>query len=288
MMTLSARLVPLHVFWACSALLLSCRPSADESGTSRGTGATSLSTGAAGEDTADSCPELVSDGDVYVTPESDLSSLQAITVVRGDLNIARLEAVDELSMLRCVRRVEGDLILWSNSSLTSLHGLSRLEAVGGGILVESNSLESLSGLDSLREVSSLAIRSNPRLAHLHLDGLERVGVLEVGYCHGGGPESDGALEGWGNRSLRELGEMSALESVETLRIEWNESLESLEGLLSVVDNGGTIGEIMIRHNQNLPTAEAQTLAGSVGAMGGICGNLGDEDPASCACDPSPP
>ena len=82
--------------------------------------------------------------------------------------------------------------------------------------------------------------------------------------------------------------MSALESVETLRIEWNESLESLEGLLSVVDNGGTIGEIMIRHNHSLPTAEVQALAGSLGAMGVICGNLGDEDPASCACDPFPP
>ena len=275
---------------------LSCRADTPQDETEGASGGGPLETSSASPDASsgsaesgETCPENTNDGDLNVVPEADLGTMGTITKVLGDLTIARLEDAEDLSMLQCLRRVEGKIILWNNTSLSSLYGLSRLEHVGEGLALESNGkITSLAGLDSLRELPALALRNNPSLKRLDINNIESIEYLEIGYCFGGGPEPDADLGGLGNPSLKNLAGLDALKSVDTLRIEWNESLETLDGLHTIADNNGTVGRVLIRHNKKLPTANIEATISLLGAEGTICGNLGDEDPTSCPCDPAFP
>ena len=75
------------------------------------------------------------------------------------------------------RSIEGHLLVQSDQ-LKTLHGLERLEYIGGDLSIEhSDSLESLAGLHHVKRIGgSLRIRRNPKLVDLAgLRSLEDLG-----------------------------------------------------------------------------------------------------------------
>ena len=88
--------------------------------------------------------------------------------------------IDSPADLRALtsRSVAGHLLVQSDQ-LKTLHGLERLEYVGGDLSIEhSDSLQSLAGLHRLKRIGgSLRIRRNPQLVDLEgLRSIEELGV----------------------------------------------------------------------------------------------------------------
>ncbi len=157
---------------------------------------------------------VLTDARVRITTgdEDERASLEGIAVVDGDLVIKNAPDAD-LSFLQCVREITGNLYVFDNDALVDTDGLYWLERVGGDVVIAENdalvdftglaqiteiegetsstlsegahslfvldnaSLQRLSGLDSLLFVAGdLHIRDNPSLQDVDaLAGLMLVG-----------------------------------------------------------------------------------------------------------------
>ncbi|MFO7566422.1 MAG: hypothetical protein R6X02_27515 [Enhygromyxa sp.] len=163
-----------------------------------------------------------------------------------------------------------------NPSLIDLGGLSDCCADQAlGVTLEGNEeLDDLGGLEAFVRLASLRIHDNPALASLGgLDSLVEVGLLEIGFNHCA-EEDSGA-------SLVSLAGAPKLAVIDTLQVQWVDSLTSLAGLEGV----DTLGVLRIRNNAALPwdavlELEAQTEPQVVDACGGLGG-------PECAPEPCP-
>lgn len=285
--------IRLHRLAGILAAFLACGPSARPGGggaSGEATGPKGSSSGASETSSGsgvDVCPELIHVGDLAITPETvDLASAYGITEIRGDLTIARLDSLDDLAPLECLRHVDGTVKIGLNRNLRTLDGLSHLEGAAG-IYIGDNRLQSLAGLASLRETATLEVLEG-ELTSLDLPSLERVGGLYLGFCYGGGDPSAPwyhELTMYGNPMLQDLGDLGALQAVDDLRLEGNGALESLDSLRALAENGGTVRSVSILHNASLPTDHIHEILDVLGAEGTVCGNLGDEEQEQCACRP---
>jgi len=147
----------------------------------------------AGNDDLAACPCPDAEiwlGDYQIQNAEDLGALSGHWLVDGDLRIQGSDLTD-LTGLECLRVIDGDLIIEGNSALTGLTGLDRLESVGGGVaLVSNDSLTSIAALERLVDVGvgdqfggyfpsetgdSLTVAGNTQLENLvGLQGLTRV------------------------------------------------------------------------------------------------------------------
>jgi hypothetical protein len=105
------------------------------------------------------------------------------TTIEGSLVVSRDTSAD-LSVLACLERVTGDVLVWQNDGLTTLHGLESLMLVDGtfsvgylGSLSATNrGLTSFSALQSLQVVGGdLFIDADPLTTLAGLDALVAVG-----------------------------------------------------------------------------------------------------------------
>jgi len=138
-----------------------------------------------------SCLERV-DGSLFILNTADrteLTGLESLAYVTGDLRIARLDSafadansLTSLDALANLRAVGGTLAL-RTPYVRSLEGLRNLHAVGGGFVIDVPvELESLAGARSLRAIGGdLRIAGTYRFTSLH--GLEQLdtigGALEL-------------------------------------------------------------------------------------------------------------
>lgn len=76
-------------------------------------------------------------GDVRVQDKPGLDAAGACGTITGDLHI-ELTALSDLSGLEGLRAVEGDLLIQGNAALVRLSGLSGLVSVGGDLVVRDN------------------------------------------------------------------------------------------------------------------------------------------------------
>jgi hypothetical protein len=112
------------------------------------------------------------DGDITVTNVSSLTTPFPIglDLVTGNLYV-RGTGLADLSGLETLTRVEGDVNIRGNRTLTSLSGLNGLTCIAGRLDIQFNdSLTTLSGLENLTRVDEhLTIRNNHALPQREVD-----------------------------------------------------------------------------------------------------------------------
>ncbi len=150
------------------------------------------------------------------------------TVFEGNLVIqeAQAGAIRQLSGLRKIQELDGDLVIRLNRDLQSLSGLSALRRISGELNIQSNGqLQNLNGLEALSYVGSQAmVLSNPALSNL--DGLRNLRQI------------NGSLYLRKNPSLSSMSGLGNLQVLAgDLVISENPSLESLAGLESLQQLG---------------------------------------------------
>ena len=180
---------------------------------------------------------------------SDLSGLSGITYVGGSLDIYTNLVLSDLSGLSGITSIGGSLVIGNSPALSDLSGLEALTSVGGTLQISFNDvLSSLSGLDGLTFVGGYSsISYNPALSSLSgLDGLTSVG-------------DDFYIEN--NDALNSLIGLDALTSVGNyLIIQSNDALSDLSGLSSIAHVGG----LLIRYNPALSDLSSLVGLTSVG------------------------
>jgi len=188
-------------------------------------------TGVAGE--PDSQVSMQSCGKVdqnhSVSRPEDLKDLENCTRFLGSLRFGDT-GLSEVDGLENLRFIDGRLNFFRNSNLVSIDGLMNLETVGGAVFIHHNrSLPNLSGLKSLGDVGDeLFISAN--------DSLETLAGLEN------------------------------VQSMEKLRLIYNQALMSLDGLSGLKT---VRGDLTIKDNPELSQAEAEAFAARIDVAGSI-------------------
>ncbi|WP_437735549.1 leucine-rich repeat domain-containing protein [Sorangium sp. So ce1335] len=238
------------------------------------------------------CDPEVREGSVLVTSQAELEQLRGVTALRGTLEITR--RVTDLSPLECLTTIDGNLTISDNPALRNLDGLRSLEEVAGTIMVSENpllesvagvavkahtwyvahnaSLESLSGFEEV-EAGVLWLEANARLANLSALGNLRQGAImlidndALTSLEGINASQLDGLRILRNDGLVSLKGLEALESVGILELEENQNLSSLEGLekLRTADN------LRLWVNENLSSLEGLESLVHVGFLD-IAGN----------------
>src|SRR5690606_32647453 len=167
-------------------------------------------------------------GNVTLTSQADIDAFAInypnCTEISGDLYISG-STITDLSPLNNLTSVGGNLYIDYNSSLTNLDGLSNLTSVGGFLYISSNSITNLDGLSNLTSVGGyLYISFNSSLTDL--DGLSN--LTSVGE----------SLFIDSNSSLTNLDGLSNLTSIGDLYIDSNPNLDNLDGLSNLTSVGG--------------------------------------------------
>ncbi len=125
------------------------------------------------------CLEI--EGDVLINSSdiSDISFLKSISIVGGDLKIIDSDDLISLEGLENLTTINGDLIIGNNSkggnpSLQNLESLSNLVAIGGNLTISNNNeLKSLNGLENIDPLSitNLNITNNPKLSNCDIKSI---------------------------------------------------------------------------------------------------------------------
>src|SRR5690606_31949250 len=133
-------------------------------------------------------PVACPDGDIYISSQQDLDDYVAnyplCPIINGSLFIEESD-ISDLSGLNNIATITGDLYISGNQQLTTLNGLSSLETIGGGLFIWGNdNLQDVDGLSSLNTIGgALYIDTNPALQNLEgLNSLVTIGEdLVIGY-----------------------------------------------------------------------------------------------------------
>jgi len=200
---------------------------------------------------------------------SDVSALQSLTTVGGNLLLVYNASLTNLNGLDQVKFVGGNVHIFDNLTLTNLQSLSQLKTVDGSFKVSGNpGLKDLRGMQELIEVGGdVTISQNTALTTLKsLEKLTSVG---------------GFFSILNNPALTHIGELRQLESVgQNLSITQNAALLNLQGLEGLDEIGGDFnilqnvalndlgdlrpmmpisGNMRIYHNTNLSDCAAQAI-----------------------------
>jgi len=140
-----------------------------------------------------------------------------------DLNICRIKNQDDIKSLNKYDAINGVLIIESND-LTSLAGLENITSVGGLDIKNNAALTSLKGLENITSVGGLYIDNNAALTSL--EGLENITSVRW------------SLDIDNNAALTSLEGLEKITSVgRSLDIKNNAALTSLKGLENITSVG---------------------------------------------------
>ncbi len=269
-------------------------------GSMDGTGSTTSGTstsGSSGESTTaetDPC-DATHEGDLRIDETTDLTTLEHVRTVNGDLRISGVETVD-LSFLACLDEVTGDVGISQNSTLETLNGIQRLTAIrpgdmageGTGTLriVSNPKLRTLGGLDGLVSVQGILISDNAALGSIGLAGLERVenGIV-LGGCSSSGTGVPAVGTG-GNPMLPAIDGLDSLQFTAGLFIYGQAHLASLSRLRELAESGTDFGNrLEVGVNPELPSTEIDSFVAAAGIATVIaCQNKDDAELCSCPSD----
>lgn len=94
---------------------------------------------------------------------TQLSRLDCLERVGGDLQLTWNDALEDLGALAGLTSVGGDLLIRHNAQLESFAGLDQAVGEGGALVIEANaSLTSFAGLSGFASIEDLTIADNPR------------------------------------------------------------------------------------------------------------------------------
>lgn len=93
---------------------------------------------------------------VYCLGFNDLSGLESITSIGGNINLFRNDDLINFTGLENLNNVSGDLRITSNDNLTDLEGLQTLNSIGGQLYIYDNEhLENLNALENLTSMNGI-------------------------------------------------------------------------------------------------------------------------------------
>ncbi|MFO7615360.1 MAG: leucine-rich repeat protein [Bacteroidales bacterium] len=215
-----------------------------------------------------SCTELQGNVIINGIDITDLSGLENVTSIGGNLSIDYNISLTTLTGLENLTIIGGTLSIRTNNSLTSLTGLENLTSIGGDLWIRyNNSITTMMGLENIASIGGgLIVHGNDSLTCL--TGLENLTVigddLQIGSYYGssGNPALTcltgldnltfigGNLSIGSNSSLTSLTGLENLTSIEgSFWIGANSSLTSLTGL----ENLTSIGDFFTLYNNNALT-----------------------------------
>ena len=179
-------------------------------------------------------------------------------IYKGNVTLKTQEEVDAfVSHGFCT--VDGNLTIGDyyedpKSNINSLQGLSGITTVTGNVTVVSNSLlESLNGLQNIKDVSKISVVSNHRLQDLKgFPSLDNDAIVEIANnlgmatLEGLNVEKCKSIALYSNISLKNILALQNLQEIKSLRMQGN-GMINLEGLEAITQ----IEELMIDTNPNL-------------------------------------
>ena len=205
---------------------------------------------------------LSSVGDIYVSSCSSMLNLSGLSHIHGVVRSVMVGACGSLTSLTGlggVSYVSGEVEINNNDALTTLSGLN-LKNVGQLSVAYNDLLHSLGALQTLSVVrGSLAIDHSPALdsAHGYLNGLGSLGQVQ------------GFLRIAYNRSLKSLNGLAHLSNLGGLGLEANDSLVDI----SALDNVYSIdGPMDIKYNYRLRDLNGFERLRKIGSMVEISNN----------------
>jgi hypothetical protein len=207
-----------------------------------------------------SCTEI--EGDVTISGDdiANLNGLNIISVISGNFYVGDMDSYNpllfDLSGIDNLTFVGGDLIISNNTSLSSLTGLEGLTSTGGKLTVLGNfSLEDLSGLENLNVIGAhLHIAYNTSLENFNgLNNLESLGgELAIGF----------------NFTLDEITNLETLHTINGhIWIEGNQYLESIAGIHNI--NAATIEDLYIFSNESLSYCNVESVCNYIANPNGL-------------------
>ncbi len=195
-------------------------------------------------------------GDVYVKFDvDDISVLRGLETIGGNLIISQNSPLSDLDPLSSLTTIDGNLVLDENPSLTSIGGFKALTSLGASLFISSNQgLTNLDGLNGLNGIGGhLVVLDHEQLTDIDaLAGLSFVpGDVVVAY---NGTSFDlaglssitsvgGDVVLFGQSSFEDLNDLGSLQTIGGQLFIDDPALSSLAGLthLEAVGEGITIG-----------------------------------------------
>ncbi len=181
-----------------------------------------------------------------------LNSVGGILYIQNNPLLTNLSGLDQLDS------ISGSLYIQNNSSLTELTSLDRLNSIGGDLSINSNHIENLEGLGSLKIIGGTIFITGGGGYEEHLislDGLDSLSTI------------GGSLHISYTQHLTSLSGISKLSSVGGgLYFFGNQNLTSLTGLDSI--DAGTITNIRINYNNSLSTCAVKSICDYLAAPNG--------------------
>lgn len=179
------------------------------------------------------------------------TQIKGNVIIEGDVN--------SLSPFSKIKRIEGNFQIRNCKSLTDLSGLKNLETIGGDLfLFQNERIKNFKALSSIRSIGGLKVDINP--AFENFEGLEKITNIEgIVFINDNQTLQSfsglnnlqyigGALNIRYNFNLQKLQGLNSLQEVGSLEISHNTILQSLEGLISLQTIDGPLS---INFNDNL-------------------------------------
>lgn len=201
-------------------------------------------------------------GDVFIQSNpsnalTDLTGLELLRRVRGDVIVQNNDALNDLTGLDNLETIGGSLVIMNNLGLSSLpNGFPALTSVGQSLMVNANSnLASLGGFNALLSVGgTFSLASNPSLSGFgSFESLATVG---------------GDFDLSSNPALTSIAPFGALTSVGGGLLIFGTGLTQITGFVGLKSVGGTLG---LAANDQVTTITGfgalRTVAGSIELTG---------------------
>lgn len=188
------------------------------------------SIGGLGYTTIDGSIEIMNGNITDLTPFSDLTSLDSLTI-QGNSLLTSLDGLQNITSANTV-------FLALNENLNTLSGLSGLTTLTGFISYGNNTLTSLAGLENLTSTSIILVQNNAGLTSLN--GLNNV-------------ETCGSINIHENAALETLEGLDNLMDVNYFNVQMNSTLEDFCPITYFVTNYGSGTVFNIDENLFNPT-----------------------------------
>lgn len=238
-------------------------------------GSTGDSTGSSG-DMAGPCGQ-VHDGNLYIKEDTDFATLAEIRHVKGNLHVRMEERVQaDLSFLPCLHTVDGVLHISDNEYLDSTAGLTDLTSLGALTVYNNPSLRALTGFEQIHTLVYVQFDHNPELEEVHLESLNIVKSILIGYCIGDVGDA-------GHDLLTDLSGFSGLTNVERVQLDGNEALDYADLFDTLILNGAPqLMQAWVRYNPVLSEDQINLQLNMQGTQWReVCGNEGGVQ--GCLC-----
>lgn len=186
---------------------------------------------------------------------TDLSSLKTLKYIGGQLNIWRNGELTDLNGLHNIKTVGGDVNIYYNKLLPNLNSLNGLDTLQSGLAIEENDLlENLNGLENLSEIGlDLHIDKNTSLKNI--DAL--INLTNLG----------GGIKVIDNTILQNINGFKGLTKVNgNILISNNNAILNLEGLQNMTEMSDE-SSIGIRDNEALISLDGLNNLTSLNGIG---------------------